>query len=309
MSTIDLTCPACGEAFAVDGAFAGGVCRCAGCGSMIDVGARAKSVPGGGAQPGSGATTPPRPRARVQAAAGGGRPVPRPRTRPHRGRLLPWSLALTLVFAAVAVLLVVLQPSTRGGDDASLTGTEARQQALGFDPDANPFLVGTMTFLGLPVAENTALVIDCSSTRQPWMRTLREVLRRMRRGGVPASCFVVAAREEGPLRLGKRWVDLEEGHLDGLVARGLADLARAVDVALEAGAKSIIIVAGRPVYDDETDAIARVLGDVGEGVVLHAMSVDVDDTDSLAAAAEARGGYGRRLTQRRIDGWLEAQAP
>lgn len=297
MTTIELTCPNCEAALTVDSAFAGGVCRCASCGGMIDV-----DVPVGASTPTGTAyqdRSPPA-AARVRLSA-------RPRRNTGvktRTRIL--SLLLTALITGTVVLLVVMVRKPAGGQEpASPSGAEARMEALGYDPDTNPFKATAANLLGVPLHDRTALVVDTSRTGQAWLPVLREVLQRVHaQEKVPNSCILIVAREQGPVPAPTAWPDLAAGDFDRLAAAGLADVVPAMQAATDAGAKHIILVISRSVFGDEIAAIADLLAPPAEGPMFHLVEIDAHGETGLANFAQQRGGTARRLSTHRIAQWL-----
>lgn len=297
MTTIELTCPDCEAALTVDSAFAGGVCRCASCGSMIDVdmtvGTSTHSITNHEKRPGSPGTRVHRP------------PRPRRTTRgKHHTRIL--SLLLTALITGTAVLLVVMARK-RGGEQeaASPSGAEARIQALGYDSDTNPLTATAANLLGLPLQDHTAVVVDTSRTGQAWLPVFREVLQRVQaQEKIPNSCTLLVAREQGPVPAPTAWRDLVAEDFDALIAGGLADLAPAIQAAIDAGANHIILVASRSVFADEIAAIADVFSRANKSPIFHLVEIDPHGDSSLADFAREQGGTTRRLSTHRITQWL-----
>ena len=292
MSTLNLRCPSCDEPLALDAAFASGICRCTSCEAMIDVNAsRDDSAP---------------------SAPTSTKPRKTPSTRQRKPRIPRILLGVPFVFL-VALFAVAISITQRDKLDrppeTSPSGGDARRAALGFDPDANPFQATGATFLGLPMPANTALIIDCSQSRQPWIPTIQSVLHRLSTEKMSDGCFVIAAREDGPHRLGERWSDLTPIQVRGLSSRGLADLASAAAMALASGADTLIFVRGRPVFTDEANAVDVALRDGGTAVAVHALAVNLEGDDAISQLAETRGGESRHLTAHRIQHWLAGDGP
>jgi len=297
MTTIELACPNCEAALTVDSAFAGGVCRCASCGSMIDVDVAV------GASTHSGTAQENRPRSPATPVRRPARPRQTTRGK-HHTRIL--SLVLTALITGTAVLLVVMARK-RGGEQEPISpsGAEARIEALGYDSDSNPFKTTGANLLGLPLQDHTAVVVDTSRTGQPWLPIFREVLQLVHaQKKVPNSCILIIAREQRPLPVPTAWRDLGTGDFDGLSAGGLADLAPAMQVATDAGANHIILVASRSVFADEIAAIADVLAPIADGPIFHLVEIDAQGDTDLADFARQQGGTARRLSTNRITQWL-----
>jgi hypothetical protein len=197
---IELECPSCSEQLELDVGFAGGVCRCSGCGTLMTVPTRTgrgkaevltrpdrPDAPGGGVNraeaPGRpetpGAAVPHRASDDLAAAAqqtfvtstgrvvtvNVGAHIPtaakRKRTAVRVVTVVVFCTVVLAVLAACVFAIIMLSKSATGGDGSNMA--DPTQQALHlftFDPLANPLQLEHPNVLGLPMSSKTAIVFD-----------------------------------------------------------------------------------------------------------------------------------------------------
>jgi len=367
--TLELECPSCSELLELDGGFAGGVCRCFNCGTMMTVPnnpSREKAeklvrpdAPGGGVAekpgrpeaPGGGATAPsesslgnpPPVAANVGSAAPvGSDPVTAANTVDEtaastvpageyvtasgktvhvdsetavptatRRRMGVRAITLGVIILLMLLLLggtiaaVVLVVNSSGDDDLR---TDRYEDVFGYDPEVNPFTLTRPNVLGLPLADNAAIVIDTSRSR--WLTLGADgILAGIEPVSSGDQLTVVLAREGAPTSLpaeAKPWSDevakpiMDE--LRGLRAVGRADLAPAVVAAIEREPEQVVLVSGQNPFPDEIAALEDALKD--SGIQFDVIVVN-DDSPELSALAEKFGGRSISFSLNRLSGWYQ----
>lgn len=230
---IELECPTCHAPLEVDAGFAGGVCRCSSCGSLMTVPADPSSeepeqlarpdapertgranVPGGQAGDDVGLSA-----AALAAAASTG--VERYTTESgktvevSRRQRIPTAQKRKIVrratYAVIALIFLVL--IAVGGIAGYLlvnTVTENNtieappppiiiddEKVLVFDPVANPFMIQQPNVMGIPVAESSVAIIDASDPEADWVELVARMIaaggRRMKDGQKFQVMFVTAS--------------------------------------------------------------------------------------------------------------------
>ncbi len=319
MPMLDLECPRCGVTLELDEGFAGGVCRCAACGTLMTVPAnpaldRAETL-----------TRPPRPdqpiappsadadtdaprgeRVAVRAAtvftteSGRRVHVPDEAAIPlaRKRRMVRTTTAVVflgvvflIIAASVTGMLTVLQ--TRS--DRSDPSADAVAATFGFDPDMNPYLLTRANVLGLPLAPRCVVVVDASTQSRPWLSLVNEAL---------ATGLTVASDDATRIALTYA-ADPEPIHLvDGLAPRtaltvtelvrfqaavaprGSADLSAAIESARSLDATQLVLITSR-----SPDALAdsAALPGADRAGRIEVVVIDGDDSAWRSVLPEGRG--------------------
>lgn len=214
MQTLDLECPSCGEMLELDAGFAGGVCRCSSCGTLMtvpkDAGRQAEtlsrptsgydSAMGIDALPDSATGTSPKrslskdKRGKVSRGSAISQTIEPGEYRTASGKVVKLDatvkvpmaeskrkqiraataivffgiVGLIVVAAGVAIALIVSSGSGVGG--ANDDGTPR------YNERANPYDVPFANIAGLPVLDETAVVVEASTTSTKWRNSLADML-------------------------------------------------------------------------------------------------------------------------------------
>jgi len=215
MQTLDIECPSCGEMLELDAGFAGGVCRCSNCGTLM-------TVPNDASK----AETLSRPSSSASVGAGGlssmgtPDPGPRPRSSSKRGKSkkgkakkgkristtieageyrtasgkvvrfdettrVPMAegkrkqirAVTTIVFFSVVLAVVALAVV---GIIAMMGGPGGPGGGPGgaavFDPAKNPYELEFANVAGLPISGDVVLVVEASEYSGEWMSQAKDII-------------------------------------------------------------------------------------------------------------------------------------
>jgi uncharacterized Zn finger protein (UPF0148 family) len=291
-ATIELNCPGCGTSLVLDAGFAGGVCRCSTCGTLMTVPADPEAkAPERLHRPESPDAPAERPATPGEASPAEQAPSEQEGVTTYttdtgetirvderkipmaamKRKAAKWGtiaafVAVMGVLVAVSVLAIVIL----SGPDEQQT-RDRITDAFGYDPDANPFTAEDANLLGLPLTPRDAVILDASASREPWVslagENLANALGKRKDGDRVAALFATAA--------GPRWLTPEGrltpvGDLDLTAieerainqdSSGRADLTATVEAALSAKPDRILLVLGRTLGEDEDRGIRAALGD------------------------------------------------
>ena len=201
---IRLDCPQCQRSLEIDDGFAGGVCRCFNCGTLM-------TVPAAGEHAerltlGSGTNRPDRPDTPGAPGAPGSSPAPRRdepdvfvtstgRTvrlthdqvsriavarKPRMGLRVLLIAGFAVITVAMFVIMAVLgiqslsqqQLEQQTLQQKQERGVDLSQQVLSYSPDANPLLLTTPNLFGMPVKnekQSIVLLIDSSAAMRDYL--------------------------------------------------------------------------------------------------------------------------------------------
>ncbi len=308
MNTIDLECPGCDTLLELDRGFAGGVCRCSHCGTLMTVpeeGAAHAERLERPAAPGDERID--RPDAPTRDAGpqtfrtASGRTV----TVEHLDRvpMAPTKRHVVRAATAVGFFAVVLgvlglcafAAYTMLIGPAEETHTPAYVETFTHDPDANPFEIEAPNLFGLPLAERVAVVLDVTeldpASRDAVVAFLRDGLGR-RAPGVRVAVWINQPEAEYELTFGWQALPVLDSAvlLDRLRSipsdqPGSELLRVAEDVAKE-NPGVVVFVTGRRVGDAEAEALRGLL----PGVRIDAVMLDADSF-AMEDLARATGGH------------------
>lgn len=209
MQTIDLECPSCGEMLELDSGFAGGVCRCSNCGTLMtvpsdagqaetlsrpgenqsfdsdaDLGAMSGSVPSrtstSRGKKGKGKTSERIEPGEYLTASGkvvkldNTVRVPMAESKKKQIRAVTAIVFFSIVMLGVIAGVVAIILITGGGKDGG-DGT-GEDQIVQFDPTANPYDLPFANIAGLPLEGKTAIVVEGSEASYDWMLEAGEMV-------------------------------------------------------------------------------------------------------------------------------------
>lgn len=339
---IELECPSCGQVLRLDAGFAGGVCRCSACATLMTVPSDPRAsaperlkrpdTPVGARPerpdtPGQAADTEPAPSVDGPGGAGvttytteSGRtvdveeakvPTAAARRAARRATTAVFVAAVAVLVAAAGAAVLLLQAG--GGDDP----TRDLVEAYGYDPDANPFTLDEANVLGLPLTGGDAVVLDASSPSQPWLGLAGEsAVRAIGKLPDAASVAVVYATDAGPqwltaagglTRAGGVDLDALQGDADAMIGRGRPSLGPAVAAVKAAGADRVLLLVGRAVARAEAGAIADGLGDDPPRLDVVLIDVDADDASPLSDVAGETGGRLIEVSSAKLVRWYRGR--
>jgi hypothetical protein len=291
-TTIELNCPGCDTVLELDAGFAGGVCRCSTCGTLMtvpdDPSAKAPERLHRPESPDAPAQSPETPDEAAPSAEASAqeqgvttyttdtgqtvrvdeRKIPMAamkRKAAKWGTIMVFVAVIGVLIAVSVLAIVILQ-----GSDEQRTREQITQE-FGYDPDANPFTADNPNLLGLPLTPRDAVVLDASTSRENWIglagENLVNALRKLDDGARVAALLAI---ESGP-----RWLTPEDaltrvGELDladleeqaiNLSGTGRSDIAASVEVAMKLDPDRILLVLGRTIDDAEDRRIREAIGD------------------------------------------------
>lgn len=213
MQTLELECPSCQEMLELDAGFAGGVCRCSNCGTLMTVptdAGRAETLsrPSSAADDGPdaglddddplaslGAATSGEASSGRGASARGGAAVEPGEYRTASGKVVRLDrtvkvptaskrrtarVATTIVFfgvvaaGVVAGVLVILAIMSSGTGPGG--GPGGGDPAVAYDPAANPYDLPFANVAGLPVLGSVAVVVEASADSADWMQPFGDLV-------------------------------------------------------------------------------------------------------------------------------------
>ncbi len=278
MTTIDLQCPGCETLLELDRGFAGGVCRCSDCGTLMTVPDSAADRPERLERP----DAPVQPQSRPDSPSKPSRRASTTRTKPTRSRsrepepkgkqtyrtasgrtitvdhdrVIPMApvkrhavrAATVLVFVAVVggvlglcgfgVYLMWSRPDAKQVAEAQYVET------FQFDPDANPYTIAAPHVLGLPLTNRVAVVYDTTTLTADQLASVNPLLLDgLRRGDPAVAVTLIANRAQGELD-----TLLDERPLDRVDTEALRrDLA---DLTANAAGSPLISATQRALNDD-----------------------------------------------------------
>ncbi len=205
---IEITCPSCARELQIDPGFAGGVCRCFNCGTMMTVpedanqaaetieqSARPDRPDAPPGSPGSGDQAGTKPGVTTFVTASGRQinltesqlakvPTAEKRRMGVRVGVVVTFIVFMLILVVGMILLIgnlvgsMEQGPTKPNVSKQIEqeAKQATQQALGYDPAANPFILDTPNLIGIPADKATVLVVDTSGAMADSLDYLKELI-------------------------------------------------------------------------------------------------------------------------------------
>lgn len=331
--TLELECPSCGANLELDRGFAGGVCRCFDCGTLMTVPADPAhhapeqlvrpDSPGAPSRPesptavehpdapGAAATLPDDQTyttASGQVVHVSADAVPTARRRRTGVRIttaVVFSLFVLLIIGACVGAVLVLMAGPPKPDAA-----EIAIEQFGYDSSVNPYTLETPNVVGLPIEVSTAVIVDASGSSRGWLSLIQDQLNLgLTRPGKAASVRLVYALDPVPEVFAARDASQpdEEGlknFQDQFRARGVAPIDAAIALAVEGSPRRIVLVTGRAFYGADADAVTA---------PLFAADIPIDvidiggDNEALRDVADATGGRYVALAERDLQDWYREQ--
>lgn len=213
MQTLDIECPSCGEMLELDAGFAGGVCRCSNCGTLMTVpsdAGKAESLtrPTSSTPMGSGGLDSmgvPNPGSRRGSRARGSKRGKKNKSKNSRvsttveageyrtasgkvirleestrvpmaeGKRKKIQAATAAVFFSI-IAVVVVAAVVVIMMVMSGPGGKGSSSDIAYDPAANPYTLDVANVVGLPVTDKTAVVIEASEYSEEWMSVVGDMV-------------------------------------------------------------------------------------------------------------------------------------
>ncbi len=274
-SDIELECPSCSALLQLDAGFAGGVCRCSDCGTLMTVPStagektqqlRRRLDPNASEKPAADKATRDQPTSPPTEPVGeevyvteSGQAVKVDAQRVPTARKRKGVRAATVAVVVLVLLLVVggvgyvgyllyQQLNDAPGDpDAPLVQEESFQ----YDRKVNPFTLQAPNALGFPLRPKTAIVIESSASATDNRDNIHAALRKGLLGRESdREVMLVMAGPRGLTEI-KRWTELNDLDADDLgdlfdkpVSPGASDLAGALQAAVDAQPDVVLLVIG-----------------------------------------------------------------
>lgn len=334
---IEITCPQCQSELQIDQGFAGGICRCFNCGTLMTVPQDherqsaeviRQARPDRPDAPGAATETaaPAEPNAYVTAS---GRRLnitaaQLARVPTAQKRRIGVRVGVVAAFIVVVLLLVVglallvgnlmKELETSKPDPNQVVQQQAQQtitQALGYDPDANPFTLTEPNLIGVPVTKATVLVVDASASNARQFDYLKALLPHDLKGlNADTPVQVLLIHDGHVLALPERvtaagQIDLEAltEKIESTYPAGELRVVAAVKQAMASEPEQIIVLlgSGLPATED--------FGATGEKLraaakPFHVLLLGAAD-ESLRQTAEGTGGQYVELPRGQIGAWFE----
>lgn len=347
MKPIELDCPECSESLALDAGFAGGVCRCSNCGTLMTVPANPAS---GKAEqlmrpdePGQPAVRRAKPgKAKAPAAPAPGTYVTRSGkevrisektkipTAPKRIKAAKYGTIA--IFVAVMVVLLggagyigymLVNRTISGPVDTTPI------ERFAYDAYAAPSALPGSNVLGIPVTLQTAVIVDVSEGADAWRQPMEAALvaglmqpnERRELMLLYVNGDGVEAWRSGPRALSETDPAELQDFMKGIKSGGAAPLAEALQRVVDKGVDHAIIITGRPLSREDTAAMLKIAQAAPSLRVEVAMADDADSVglDDLVVATqpEDAGDSERpiyhnvytRISLDRLEDWAAAATP
>ena len=210
MDLLEIACPTCEKILAMDSGFAGGVCRCSNCGTLMTVPEDpSNQLPEALARPDQ-PGMPSHSSTRRPATVGGQRSRHQPRNsldpslpstkhRPEssssvrispkvqlatdqakgKQRLLIFVSVLSIAVLVVGIIVVGIMALVQY--EAKVARKRQERPAISvefeYNPKANPFLMNQPNVLGLMLSQRTVVVIDASKASRRWLGLIKDAIR------------------------------------------------------------------------------------------------------------------------------------
>lgn len=319
-AVLELECPSCGVNLELDRGFAGGVCRCFDCGTLMTVPADPvqqvpeqlvrPDTPGGPARPES----PVAPAAEdqtyttvsgqvVRVSADTVPTARRRRTGVRVTTAIVFAIFVLMIVGACVAAVVVLMAGPSTPDAAEIVIDQ-----FGYDPSANPYTLDTPNVLGLPIDGPTSIIVDASGSSRPWLRLVQDQLVAGLTGHVSQTPVqLIYAGEPEPVSLRDGPVPLAQIDREALIAfqddqraRGVAPLGLAIALAVNGTPARVVLITGQTLYGADADTVVEPLRAAGAAVDV----IDIGgNNDAFRALADTTGGHYVALAERDLQDW------
>lgn len=292
---IHISCPHCNSRLEVDPGFAGGICRCFNCGTLMTVPQTVDQqveqlqrrerperpdVPGGAPAPEP---------AGEQFITVSGRvidldrrklehvPVARKARMGVRVSVIS-AFVLFVIFMVIGLiwLMAELEKQKQGPDD-QVVGQQVTVKTLGYDPAANPYRLEHANLFGLPIKGSAIAVVGSGSRMRKYLDPVKDLLVTNLKHMDEATGFqAVFATDEGPQALPEtmkppKQINSEsfDMSLNTIRPAGRPDILAALEQALKAKPDEVVLVVYEPPSTEDllkTEAMFK-----NSGTSLHAI--------------------------------------
>lgn len=333
MSSLELECPGCGELLELDGGFAGGVCRCSKCGTLMTVpdrGGHAERIerherPDApqSSRPEEPAAAPEEPASSTLASDTGGsseffttdsgrtvrvRDVQHIPTARRRRVLVKATTAiifgammLSIVGACIWAVIVV----TGGSAITSGGGTGPVGERFAWNRGVNPWTIPHANVLGLPIFGKVAVVLDATGDQQGWLHLAQQTLEHGLGGKeediTVGLLYLTSAGEKalGPTSAASISPDDLAALRQQPAPGAQASLATAVGDALAWEPTQVILITGRHLSDAEIAAVTAAL----KTAKVHVDVVVARDAPDMQDLARSHEGRYVLMPRYLLEGW------
>ena len=332
MATLELQCPSCSLRLELDGGFAGGVCRCSNCSTLMtvpedpeaeraealtrpdapDIAGKRLDSPRQDSPPATTPTSQADPQTFTtktgkQVRIGNVRSIPiaKKKRKMLRAAVVMMFIAGVLCVVAVCIAGFIFLMNGPPSQDAGA----ALVEQLGYDPQANPYLLDRPNVLGLTVAGRTAVIVDASASSAGWLSLLKDAISSGLSSdeGTSASVAIWYVTEDKSEALLDGFTSLSElttAQLESLqtpiVASGVASLDQQISIVLQQNPDRIILVVSSDQTETQAQQIAAQLSR-HEAVVDVAMIANYEQ--AFKDLAHLQQGQAIELSQSQLKDW------
>lgn len=340
MQTLDLECPSCGEMLELDAGFAGGVCRCSSCGTLMTVPADAgqaetlsRPSPSGGSASLPELPRPSRTRNKKGKASKGGAisatieageyrtasgkvirlddavKVPMAESKRKKVQALTAIVFFSVIAGVVVLAVIAIIMMVGGPDKAGLGGLGGGDGPPVFDATANPYTLPFANVAGLPVDEEVAIVFGATEDSGEWMIAIADMIRAgldkeessTRVGFYAAIKGSTTSYGVGPEALDRLDAKKSTEWIIDLPNEDPIDLADALSTAMSNKPTTLILVIGSAT-EAEVTAWKGAVG-TAEDVTVHAVMINGTSLPLRAWLKEREGSELVSLSSQDIDSW------
>ncbi len=330
---IQITCPQCESELQIDPGFAGGICRCFNCGTLMTVPENPAQqeaemvrqarpdrpdVPGAEAAPAGSLTYLTTSGRQINLTAVDLTRVPTAKKRRLGVRVGVVVVFIALVLAMLVGLIVLIgnvlrtieQDTPTPGQVIEEQAGRIAAQSLGYDPQANPFLLERPNVLGLPVAHPTVVVIDASAAMSRQFDLLKALIPlNLQTLDPDTPVQVLVAAEEQITALPETLKPAGEVDMASLTERleaiwpgGGLNLRPAIDRAFAAQPQQMIVIASLVPGEEQLSALPERLA--GRQIKCNAV-IFGQSSAALEEAAKASGGHYIEMSAGQVGIWYE----
>lgn len=316
---IDLACPQCDSELEIDDGFRGGVCRCFNCGTLMTVPddpdqQRPESLSRPDSPDQAARATASKTNRMSVYTTNTGRVV---KLSTHQIARVPVAQKKRMgirigVMATMGLLVICVVGVVIYGMSLLFTPTPevTAEVAWDYNPDANPFLVGDASFVGVPLSDSTILMIDSSAAMRDYLDVVKQAaLASVRTMDADQQAQIIFWNESGPKAFPPSPANKSQMNVQSLAkdfqsvyAGGAITALPAFTMALRANPPKIILVAHLLPPVKELQTISGQLQAVGTKLV--AVVID-NESRELQTTANDSGGRYISLSGGQLQRWYE----
>ena len=328
MKPIELNCPECSTALSLDAGFAGGVCRCTDCGSLMTVPSRSSNSkaeklkrpdrPDGPPDTTTTIKTSPKdktPPTGTYVTASGKSITITKKTKIPTAKKLQAARYTTIGVFALIMLLVLGGAGFLGYKlimDMGPADEELKfEEAFAYDPKANPLTLDSPHIVGLPIRHRTLAILDLSEEAD-WQSQINPLLTHGFTGHDSKRKLTLVAInghdafyfKSKPTTVSNIDGPAFEAFLQAHPAQGQADLSPVFKKAIKKDIPHVVFICGRSL---SADSQAQDLLDAARLQPELIVDVIMIDSDSVALDDLSRQNNGRyiQLSSTQIQDWID----